>query len=386
MGDVNQWQFPPNIAGKVVGWSDNGKELVNRSVDDISKVQTQFDKQGALYAASTYGTDAATKISGTLTGEHTQAKSLLHLEMVNEGSGLATGPSRAGYTFTAAAFKEGYPNLTAADGEIDTSLFTYRQVNGDVCAILGNGVIINGFGAFMEAASQSIDAVTFATKHSIQIHAAVVNDRDGGEWGYDCAKMAGQGGTAFYGYSATDAGWDYGLQLRHKGKTQLEQITANASLRIYQFDTPANYYDIRVIADVFTLTNSAGDKLGIATPVSVGYTPTATDADGADAPVAATISGEWEYASSKVRKVSIQATMTDIGAMTGAIRLTLPATAVNRGTCIKYWVGENLNTGATLRGRVLPNTAYVYVVKANDNSFPCVNGDLIYIAGEYETA
>lgn len=121
------------------------------------------------------------------------------------------------------------------------------------------------------------------------------------------------------------------------------------------------------------------------------YTPTATDADGADSPVSATITGEWAPVgpNSKLRYVAIQATMTDIGSMTGAIRFTLPSTAVNRARAIKYWLGENLNTGKTIRGRVLPNTNYVYVTTASDtsnNAFPAVNGDLLYITGIYETA
>lgn len=41
--DINQWQFPPNEPGKVVGWSDSGRELVNRDAGLGGMLKSIYD-------------------------------------------------------------------------------------------------------------------------------------------------------------------------------------------------------------------------------------------------------------------------------------------------------------------------------------------------------
>lgn len=40
MGDINQWQFPKNVAGMVVGWADDGQRLINRNSGDGAFTQS----------------------------------------------------------------------------------------------------------------------------------------------------------------------------------------------------------------------------------------------------------------------------------------------------------------------------------------------------------
>ncbi|SMH36059.1 hypothetical protein [Mesorhizobium australicum] len=350
---------------------------------EIIKTAVQYDKQAAYYAATANNADAAIKISGELTEEHTTAKSLLHLQQVNSGSGAESGPARAGYTFSAAAFKAGYPSTAAADGEIDTTLLTFRQVNGDAAAILGNGAIINGFAAFAEATTQSVDPVSFAAKHQMQIQIGVVNDRDGGEYGYNAAKTVGEGGTAFYGFSNAPAGWDYGLRLAHKGKNQVLQRTSDAALILFEFDNPANYVTMKVASGVLTIADSGGAIVSPASPVPVNYTPTATASSGTI--TTSSVLGRWTQLADKMRFVSIVATITNNGTGAGALRFTLPATASGSGVFTAHWLGRNLNTGVPVFGQIVANGTYVSIVLAN-NAYPVASGETIYLSGTYETA
>lgn len=48
---VRQWNWPPNEAGKVVGWSGSGKELINR--DAVETYKTRADLAGARVAPET---------------------------------------------------------------------------------------------------------------------------------------------------------------------------------------------------------------------------------------------------------------------------------------------------------------------------------------------
>ncbi|MCO5159609.1 MAG: hypothetical protein M9939_00615 [Mesorhizobium sp.] len=115
----------------------------------------------------------------------------------------------------------------------------------------------------------------------------------------------------------------------------------------------------------------------------VDYTPTVTDAIGGAA-TTATITGNWIKGPDKTRHVSIRAVMTDIGTLVGRFRFTLPANASSDSRYFAYWTGENLTTGVPIYGWVQNGTGYVTVYSAAGGA-PCVSGQNIQIAGEYET-
>lgn len=384
MGDINQWQFPKNIAGKVIGWSDNGKELVNRSMDDISKTEVQFDKVGSLFQYGTPAVNAGVMIEGDLTETRDISKSVLHLELLDTGSGLASDPHR-GHALSAAAFKRNWPDTTlAADGEIDTVQLTFRQANGDACNILGNGVILNGFGGFFEATTTSLNpGPSYGIKQGVSVSCAIVNDVSGEEYGFIASKTYEPGGTGVLVHSSGTGIWDYGLQIKSQGVPQLEQRDSDAALIIYEYGSNSVYYVLKVVSGVMTLLNNSGVTGVFATAASTNYTPTVTDQVGGAA-TTATITGLWMKKSDKVRHVAIRGVMTNIGTLAGRFRFALPANVSTNSRYFTYWTGENLTTGVPIYGWVQNNTGYVEVYSAAGGA-PCISGQNIQISGEYET-
>lgn len=385
MGDINQWQFPKNIAGKVIGWSDNGKELVNRSMDDISKTEVQFDKVGSLFQYGTPAVNAGVMIEGDLTETRDISKSVLHLELLDTGSGLVSDAHR-GHALSASVFKRNYPDVTLAeDGEMDTVQLTFRQANGDACNILGNGVILNGFGGFFEATTTSLNpGPGYGIKQGVSVSCAIVNDTSGEEYGYISSKTYEPGGTGILVHSSGTGIWDYGLQIKSQGAPQLEQRESDAALIIYQYNSNSVYYVLKVVSGVMTLLNNSGATGVFATAAKTDYTPTVTDG-AAGAPTTATITGRWMKKSEKIRQVSIRAVMTDIGTLSGGWRFSLPADATTDSRYFSYWTGENLTTGALIRCRVQNSTGYVYVTDAAGTGAPATSGQNIQFSVEYET-
>lgn len=382
---VKTWNWPPNEAGKVVGWSNSGKELVNRSIDDVSMTEVQFDKPGALYSVDGHDTDAAVKISGELT-ETPRAgkKTLLHAELTDVGSGTAEGPALNGTAISASVFKKNWPDVaTSEDGEILAYQAAFRQANGDASCLLGNGVIMNGFGCLFEANILSLEPVTFAIKHQVSASAAVNNDRDDEYYGLIAAKSYAAGGTAFLAHTTLGGSWDYGIEIKNNGSNQLQQRVSDAALILFQYDNAANYYGLKVVSGVMKLFDSAGATGVFATAAKTDYTPTVT-ASGGGAATTTTITGRWMKKSDKVRQVSIRAVMTDIGTLSGVFRFTLPADVTTDGRYFTYWTGQNLATGAPIYCWVQNNTGYVSVYSAAGGS-PGTSGQNLQFAGEYET-
>lgn len=381
---VKTWNWPPNVAGQVIGWSNSGKELVNRSVDDISKTEVQFDKVGSLFQYGTPAVNAGVMISGDLTEPRDISKSVLHLELLDTGSGLVSDPHR-GHALSASVFKRNYPDTALAeDGEMDTVQLTFRQANGDACNILGNGVILNGYGGFFEATTTSLNpGPGYGIKQGVSVSCAIVNDVTGEEYGYIASKTYEPGGTGVLIHSSGTGTWDYNFQCKHLGGVQLEHRVSDSALILYEFDELANFYGLKVVNGVMTLFNNAGATGVFATAALTNYTPTVTDQIGGAA-TTATITGLWVKKSDKVRHVSIRGVMTDIGTLAGRFRFALPADASANTRFFNYWVGENVTTGVPIYGRVLYNTGYVEVYSAAGGA-PCTSGQNIQIAGEYVT-
>lgn len=51
MADIDQWQWPKNVAGKVLGWSGDGKVLINR--DQVETYRTRADVENVIIGADT---------------------------------------------------------------------------------------------------------------------------------------------------------------------------------------------------------------------------------------------------------------------------------------------------------------------------------------------
>jgi len=356
---------------------------------EVRKADAQFDKDGALYQPVAHNTDAATKIVGALANERADeiAKSLLHLELKDEGSGTASSPGKAGYALTASVFKEGFPDASARDGEIDTILLTFRQRNGDAAAILANGSIINGFGTFYEGHTQNLDPATFEIQHKVTVTAAVINDTGTlVAYGHSTVKRVGIGGYAIQALSDPGAAWEYNLMLRHENNTQLTHRVSDSTLFLHQYGTPANFYGLSVVSGKFRLTDKDGNVSALE-GAPADYTPVATGGNGAAVGSGATITGRSEQLTTRTRRVSLRAVVPDLGSMAAGIRLTLPVAASSATDGYAVWMGQNLSTGAPVQGLILPGGTYVLVTAGvSPYGMPITAGQSFRISGVYETA
>lgn len=354
--------------------------------EDTSKTDVGFDKEGFVYSLTAGPHDVAIKVAGELDDARSNAKSLVHIELRDTGSGVAAGPSVAGYGLTVAAFKKNFPSLSAEDGEIDSAMFTFRQVNGDATCQLGNGVVINGYAAFAESLIASIDSVTFAYKHLVKSTTGIVNDRDDLYYGSVQQKLNGEGGDAFYASSDAAAGWTLGLNLNHKGKAQLQQRTADAALIVFEYDTPANYAALRVVGGVPQFTNSAGTKLDISVPARTvtSFTPVFTASGGTLG--TQTVIGKY-VESRDGRFIDFWGTATiDNNTGSTSLSMTLPFAAVTESGYYAHLSGRNHSTGVPLFGVIASAATSVAVVLVN-NGYPLSgSGVVITFSGRYRKA
>jgi hypothetical protein len=384
---------------KIIPSGGGGKRMVERvfqrdrqryqdalGIDDISKTEAQFDKDGYVYSLTAGPHDVATKIYGELDDTRSNAKSLVHIELRDAGSGTAAGPQVAGFGLTVAAFKKNFPSLSAEDGEIDSTMFTFRQVNGDATCQLGNGVVINGYAAFAESLIASIDSVTFAYKHLVKSTTGVVNDRDDLYYGSVQQKLNGEGGDAFYASSNPAAGWTRGLNLNHKNKAQLQQRTADAALLVFEYDTPANYAALRVVGGVPQFTNSAGTKVDISVPARTvtAFTPVFTASGG----TLGTQTATGSYIESRDgRYIDFWGTATiDNNTGSTSLSMTLPVAVVTESGYYAHLSGRNHSTGVPLFGVIASAATSVAVVLVN-NGYPISgSGVVITFSGRYRKA
>lgn len=368
----------------------NGSYNVSFLNNPLAFVTADFDKTGTVYdLVGSDPIDAAVLVRGDLVGTHTNDKSLVHLELFDQGSGLASGPARAGYTLSVSAFKPGFPALSAIDGEIDTTLLTFRQVNGDACNILGNGTIVNGFGAFAEFDARSIDSTTpFAIKHNIHGHIGVINDRDNAYYGYNVQKIVGlavTNSTAFRSATTVGAAWQNHLHFLHENNDQLKFQLADASLILYQFGSPANYVKQLIESGVLTFRNSADAIVNPAFAAPVDFTPTVDSTGGAL--TSYTSAGRYT-AKGKSIEVSYVVTITNNTGGSAVLQFTLPVAANVTGAALgKIFSGRNMTSGIGLTGRLVSANANIMQLTISaTNLYPVVTGDVVRISGTYEAA
>jgi hypothetical protein len=325
--------------------------------DDGSPVQvgayleaTGFTADANIFNANEPGAQAAnTAKKVTSTGTHTIARFADHLEVHAEGSGLAEGPQRADFAMSRSIFKDGYPSLTADDGEIDTIHLSYRQVNGDAALILGNGVIINGFGAVLEARIDSIEPTApYARKHSVNVQVGVTNDRDDTYYGYIAQKAAGTDGTGLYINSlagAENGFWTRNFEFVRDGKVQMEHTVSDSMITMYQYDSTVEKVSYGVAGGEFKFLDKTGADLVnlhlAARPTS--YTPTVTVNSGT---ITATVNSAVYFKTGKKVDVHFDITVTALTGSPGYIELTHPLTPSSGKRFAAS--GINLNTNQSI--------------------------------------
>lgn len=117
-GDIRQWQFPKNEADKVVGWSSDGKRLVNRDVNDLvtsGMEAATYDPQGveddAFDRTNHTGAQAISTVTGLQTAldgkaatSHTHAISdVTNLQTTLDGKATAAQGAKADTALQAAS-------------------------------------------------------------------------------------------------------------------------------------------------------------------------------------------------------------------------------------------------------------------------------------------
>lgn len=188
-----------------------------------SNYSETFDKQADFYNENEPGAGFAARSFRTASkSAHGAAYFGNYYKHVAKGSGLAAGPHRADFAVGIAAFKEGFPSLTAEPGELNAYQDTIRQVRGDAAGRLCNIIGIDGFFTSTEAIVGSIDPVTYALKHVINQQDAVIDDRLGKNYGLVRGKNNGIGGTGILIQTSADGRWDEYLQFSTNGELHYE--------------------------------------------------------------------------------------------------------------------------------------------------------------------
>lgn len=160
------------------------------------------------------------RLAAAFTGTHAVQWFVNSIEMLEEGSGAASGPQRAAYPLGISAIKKNWVTSTIA-GEMDGISIVGRQGTGDFCCILGNVITRSGFGAFAEASTYNGD-VAGAPNRGINVQIGVCNSRDGGEYGFTANALLGSNLSA--GLRVADgpsSNFSYAVQYVNAAGTQM---------------------------------------------------------------------------------------------------------------------------------------------------------------------